>query len=113
VGKLKVKFVQHPPRLPKEQAPDVVEIYVGGCGRRVDLCIRRRGFTIADPVLQSIRERIRQLMIATAAINLPLPERIGFSPSLSPQWREFFTNVLQKGDSWAFFVSPAGNERLS
>lgn len=110
---LKVEFVQRPPRLPVGREPDVVEVYVGACGRTIDLCIWRQGFILTDPVLRSIRERIRRLVVATAEMRLPLPERIGLVPKLSPQWREFFTSILQNGDSWAFFVSPTGNERPS
>jgi hypothetical protein len=113
VGKLRVEFLQRPPRLPIDREPDVVEVYVGACGRKIDFCIWRHGFVLTDPVLRSIRERIRRLVVATAGMRLPLPERIGLIPKLSPQWREFFTNILQNGDSWAFFVSPTGNERPS
>jgi len=113
VGKLKVEFVQRPPQLLEDRGPEVVEVYVGSCGRKIDLCIWRHGFILRDPVLRSIREQIRRLLISTAAINLPLPQGVGLLPTLSPQWREFFTSVLQKGDSWAFFVSPTGNERPS
>ena len=43
VGKLKVEFVQRPPRLPIDREPDVVEVYVGACGKKIDLCIWRHG----------------------------------------------------------------------
>ncbi len=113
MGTLKVEFVQRPPRLPIDREPDVVEVYVGACGKKIDLCIWRHGFILAEPVLRGIRERIRKQVIATATINVSLPERIGLVPKLSPQWREFFTSILENGDSWAFFVSPTGNERPS
>ncbi len=113
MGKVKVEFVQRPPRLPIDREPDVVEVYVGACGRKVELCIWRHGFILTDPVLRGIRERIRKLVIATTGLNAALPERIGLVPKLSPQWREFFTSILQNSDSWAFFVSPTGNERPS
>ena len=113
MGKLKVEFVERPPRLPVDREPDVVEVYVGACGMKIDLCIWRHGFILTDPVLRSIRDRIRRLAVATVGIRLPLPERIGLLPKLSPQWRDFFTSLLQNGDSWAFFVSTTGNERPS
>ena len=68
VGKLKVEFVERPPRLPVDRESDVVEVYVDACGMRIDVCIWRQGL-ITDPVLRSIRERIRRLVAITAGIH--------------------------------------------
>lgn len=82
MGKLKGEFVERPPRLPIDQEPDVVEVYVGTCEMKIDLCIWRHGFIVTDhPVLRSIRERIRCLVVVTAGMRLPLPERIGLLPN--------------------------------
>lgn len=89
MGKLKINYVQRLARGAEDLAPDVVELWIGVSGRKVDVSIVRRGFIVADPVMHAIRERIKRLAVATAKINKPLPERIGFSPELSPDWRRF------------------------
>ena len=105
MGKLKINYVQRPPRGAEDLAPDVVELWIGISGRKVDFNIVRRGFILADPVMHAIRERINRLAVDTANINKPLPERIGLSPELSPDWRQFLDDLLQKDDSWAFLVN--------
>lgn len=105
--KLKINYVQRLPRGAEDLAPDIAELWIGVCGRRVDVNIVRRGFILADPVMHAIRERIKRLAVATADINKPLPERIGFSPELSPDWRQYLDDLLQKDDSWAFLVNSA------
>jgi len=113
MGKLKIQYVQRLPRGAEDLPPDVVELWVGVSGRNVDVNIVRRGFILADPVMHAIRERIKGLALATAAINRPLAERVGFSPELSPGWRQFLDELLQKDDSWSFLVNSAGTERPS
>lgn len=113
MGKLKINYVQRLPRSAEELAPDVVELWIGVSGRKVDVNIVRRGFILADPVMHAIRERVKRLALATANINKPLPERIGFSPELSPDWRQFLDDLLQKDDSWSFLVNSGSNLRPS
>lgn len=113
MGKLKIEYVQRPPRGAEELPPDVVELWIGISGRKVDVNIVRRGFILADPVMHAIKERVKRLAIATAGINRPLAERIGFSPKLSADWRQFLDELLQEEDSWSFLVNSAMNPRPS
>ncbi|MFZ0864916.1 MAG: hypothetical protein WB781_16295 [Candidatus Sulfotelmatobacter sp.] len=113
MGKLKIEYVERPPRGAEDLPPDVVELWIGVSGRKVDVNIVRRGFVLADPVMQTIRKRIKRLALATTNINKPLPERIGFSPELSPDWRQFLDDLLQKDDSWSFLVNCGANLRPS
>ena len=105
MAKLTINFVQRLARGAEDLAPDVVELWVGISGRKVDVNIVRRGFILADPVMHAIRERIKRLAVATAKIDKPLPERIGFSPELRPDCRQYLQDLLQKDDSWSFLVS--------
>lgn len=113
MAKLTINFVQRLARGAEDLAPDVVELWVGVSGRKVDVNIVRRGFILADPVMHAIRERIKRLAVATAKIDKPLPERIGFSPELSPDWRQYLEDLLQKDDSWSFLVSSGINPSRS
>ena len=113
MGKLKINYVKRLPRGAEDLAPDIVELWIGVSGRKVDVNIVRRGFVLADPVMHAIRERIKRLAVATANINKPLPERIGFSPELSPDWRQYLDDLLQKDDSWSFLVYSGTNLRPS
>ena len=113
MGKLKIKYVQRLPRGAEDLAPDVVELWIGVSGRKVDFNIVRRGFILADPVMRAIEDRIERLAQDTAGIKRPFAERIGLSPKLSSDWREFLDDLLQKPDSWAFLVNSAMNRRLS
>jgi hypothetical protein len=113
MGKLKINYVQRLPRGAEDLAPDVVELWIWVSGRKVDVNIVRRGFILAGPVMHAIRERIKRLAVATANINKPLPERIGFSPELSPDWRQYLDDLLQKDDSWSFLVNSGTNLRPS
>jgi hypothetical protein len=90
-----------------------VELWIGVSGRKVDFNIVRRGFILADPVMRAIEDRIERLAQDTAGIKRPFAERIGLSPKLSSDWREFLDDLLQKPDSWAFLVNSAMNRRLS
>jgi len=115
MGKLKIQYVQRLPRCAEDLPPDVVELWLGVSERKVDVNIVRRGFILAVPVMRIIiiRERIKHLALATSGIKRPLPERIGFSPDLSSDWRQFLDEPLQKDDSWSFLVHSAGSERPS
>ena len=111
MGKLKIHYVQRPPRQPEDLPDDVVEVYIRVSGRKIDLSIGRHGFVVTEPVIGSIRERIRRIAEATIEKNRPLAERLGLSPILSPDWQDFLEGLLQKCDSWAFFVPITGRER--
>lgn len=111
MGKLKIQFVQRPPRQPEDLPDDVVEVYISVSGRKIDLSIGRHGFIVTDPVIESIRGRIRRIAEATTRKDWPLAERLGLSPVMSPDWREFLEGLLQKCDSWAFLVPVTGRER--
>lgn len=111
MGKLKIQFVQRPPRQPEDLPDDVVEVYISVSGRKIDLSIGRHGFIVTDPVIESIRERIRRIAEATTRKGRPLAERLGLSPVMSPDWREFLEGLLQQCDSWAFLVPVTGRER--
>lgn len=111
MAKLKIHYVQRPPRQPEDLPDDVVEVYINISGRKVDLSIGRHGFIASDPVIEAIRARIRSIAEATIGKDRPLAERLGLSPVLSPDWREFLEGLLQRCDSWAFFVPVTGRER--
>jgi hypothetical protein len=113
MGNLKIQYVQRLTRGAEDLPVDVVELWIGVSGRKVDVNIVRRGFIVAYPVMRTIKERIRRLALTTTDITQPLPERIGFSPELSADWRRFLDELLQKGDSWSFLVNSAGSARPS
>ena len=108
MGRLTIKYVQRLTPGAADLAPDVVEVYIGSSAGRVGITIGRHGFILADPVMHMITERIKRLAIATAGANRPVAERIGLSPAPNSDWREFLDDLLQKCDSWAFFIDPAG-----
>lgn len=93
--------------------PDVVDLWIGVSGRKIDINIVRRGFILADPVMRAIRKRVQHLALAKTSATGPFPERIGFSPELSPDWRQFLDSLLQRGDSWSFLVNSEVNWRAS
>jgi hypothetical protein len=93
--------------------PNVVELWIGFSGRKIDVNIVRRGFVLADPVMHIIRERIQRVADASREVDQPFAERVGFSPDLSPDWRQFLDDLLQRADSWAFLVSGMVNARPS
>jgi len=113
MGKLNIQYVQHLPRCVEDLPPDVVELWLGVSERKVDVNIVRRGFILAAPAMRIIRERIKHIALATSGIHRSLPERIGFSPDLSPEWRQFLDDLLQRDDSWSFFGYSSGSERPS
>jgi hypothetical protein len=113
MGKLTIKYVQRPPHSAEDLPPDVVELWIGVSGSKVDINIVRRGFILADPVMRAIRERVKHLSVTAANTTGPLPERIGFSSELSPDWYQFFEKLLQRSDSWSFLVSSEIHGRAS
>ena len=96
MGKLKIQYVQRPPRQPEDLPDDVVKVYIRVSGGKIDLCIGRHGFIVTDPVIESIRERIQRIAEATMGKNWPLAERLGLSPILSPDWQDSLEGLLQK-----------------
>ena len=110
---LRIEYVQRLPRAGEDLPPDVVELWIGVSGRKVVVNIVRRGFILAAPVMRIIRGRIKRLALATSDTSRPLPERIGISPDLSPDWRQFLDELVQKDDSWSFLVNYTGTERPS
>jgi len=44
--RLKIEYVQRPPRQREELPDDVAEVYLSISGRKVGLTIRRRGFMV-------------------------------------------------------------------
>ncbi|HMK23042.1 MAG TPA: hypothetical protein VK466_11965 [Terriglobales bacterium] len=113
MGKLTIKYVQRLPHGAEDLAPDVVELWIRVSGRKVDVNIVRRGFVLAAPVMHRIRERIKRLALAATDLQRPLPERIGFVPELSPDWRQFLDDLLQRDDSWSFLVNSGTSRRPS
>jgi hypothetical protein len=113
MAKLTIKYVQRLPHNAEDLPPDAVELSIGVSGRKVDVNIMRRGFILADPVMHAIQERIKRLAMATANISKSLPERIGLYPEPSPEWRQYLEDLLQKDDSWSFFVNSGTNLRPS
>ena len=113
MSKFKIQYAQGPLHGAEDLPPDVVELWIVVSARRVNVNIVRRGFILASPVAHIINERIKRLALATASMHKPLPERIGFSPELSPEWHQFLDELLQKDDSWSFLVNPTVPYNLS
>ncbi|HYL11994.1 MAG TPA: hypothetical protein VEV41_03110 [Terriglobales bacterium] len=101
---LKIKYVDHLPRLPEHLPPDVVEVYIGSSGPNVDISIVRRGFILSDRVMRTIGSRIRQLDLDSPRRGRPVAECVGLYPVVSAEWRRFVEDLLQEDDSWAFLV---------
>jgi hypothetical protein len=110
---LRIEYIQRLPRRAEDLPPDVVQLWIGVSGRKVVVNIVRRGFILTAPAMRIIRGRIKRLAQATSDISRPLPERIGLSPDLSPDWRQFLDELVQKDDSWSFLGNCAGTERPS
>ena len=96
MSKFKIQYAQGPQHGAEDLPPDVVELWIGVSARRVNVNIVRRGFILASPVMHSVNESIKRLALATASINKPLPERIGSSPELSPEWHQFLMNSCKE-----------------
>ena len=97
MSKFKIQYARAPLHGAEDLPPDVVELWIGVSARRVNVNIVRRGFILASPVMHIINERIKRLALATASINKPLPERIGFSPELSPESHQFLDELRPLG----------------
>jgi hypothetical protein len=73
VGKVKIQYVHRLPRCAEDPPLDVVELWIGVSGRKVDVSIVRGGFILAAPVMRIIRERIKHFELATSGINKVTP----------------------------------------
>lgn len=104
--KLEIRFVQRVPHV-EELPENVVEIYFRFDSSRMDAVIARQGYIASSSAVDAITDRVRRLADAAVKDSRPLAERIGLSPALSPDWREFLEALFQQNDSWAFFVQPA------
>ncbi len=105
VGKLEIRFVQQVPR-PEELPENVVEIYFHFGTDGMGVAIARQGYMASNRAVDAITGRVRRLADAAAEDRRPLAERIGLSPGLSPDWREFLDHLFRQDDSWAFLVQP-------
>jgi hypothetical protein len=110
VRKLKIIYVERPPRQPEDLPHGIAEVFIGVSGQHVGLRIARRGFIASDCVIQAITERVAELAKGAVGNRRPLAERIGLSPMLSADWREFLDELLQRSDSWAFLAPPAASQ---
>ena len=109
--RLKIRYVHDLSPLPEEMSPEVVQVYIDTSKNKVEMYILRHGFIVTDPVMHTIEGRIQQLDQATPRRGRSLAERVGLYPSVSPEWREFFDDLLQRDDSWAFLVPGIGTNR--
>jgi hypothetical protein len=111
--RLDIRYVDHLPPLPEDLPPELVQVYIGASGDKVDLCILRHGFIVADCAMDAIARRIDHLNRTTSRRGKSVAESVGLYPHVSPDWREFFANLLQQDDSWAFLVPVNGALALS
>jgi len=111
VRRLKIHYVARPPRPSEDLPDDLVEVYISTSSQKIDLSIGRHGFMVSDPVVESIRARIRSIAEATIGQDRSLEERLGLSPVISQDWREFLDSLLQECDSWCFFVPVTDRQR--
>ncbi len=101
--RLKISYVHHL-SLPEDLSPQVVQVYIGTAGNKVEMSILRRGFVVADPVIHRIESRIQELDQATARRGRSVAESVGLYPDVAPEWLRFLDDLLQREDSWAFLV---------
>ena len=102
--RLKIRYVDHLLPLPEGLSPEVVQVYIGTSRNKEEMSILRNGFIVADPVMHTIENRIRQLDQATPRRGRPVAESVGLYPNVSPEWCKFFDDLLQRDESWAFLV---------
>lgn len=100
--RLKIGYVAHLLPLPEGLSPEVVHVYVGSAKNKVEMCILRNGFIVADPVMHTIESRIRQLDQATPRRGRSVAESVGLYPNVSPEWCKFFDDLLQRDDPGHF-----------
>ena len=106
MGKLKIRFVERLPHQPEELPKGVIEVCISFGADGIDVGVVREGFIASRLALEAITDRIRRLIVATAADRRPIPECIGLSPAPSADWYEFLDDLFQQDDSWAFLVQP-------
>jgi len=102
--RLEIRYVNHPLPLSEGLSPKIVHVCIGTSKGKVEMSILRNGFILADPVMHTIESRIRQLDEATPRRGRSVAESVGLYPNVSPEWRKFFDDLLQRDESWAFLV---------
>lgn len=81
--KLNIVYVfRRKPRSAEDLPYDLVEVYIGVSRSGVKIGIVRRGFVVADHVMQEIEDRIQQLATTDGEAK-PLAERIGLYPAVN------------------------------
>ena len=105
---LKIRYVHDLPPLSEDMSPEVVQVYIDTSKNKVEMYILRHGFIVTDPVMHTIEGRIQQLDQATARRGRSVAESVGLYPNVSPEWRKFVDDLLQRDDSWAFLVPVIG-----
>jgi len=106
--RLKIRYVHDLSPLPEDMLPEVVHVYIDTSTNKVEMYILRHGFIVTDPVMHRIEGRIQQLDQATPRRGRSVAESVGLYPNVSPEWRKFFDDLLQRDDSWAFLVPIIG-----
>jgi len=102
--RLKIRYVDHLLPLPEDLSPEVVQVCIGTSENKVEMCILRHGFIVADPVMHTIESRIQRLDQTTPRRGRSVAESVGLHPKVSPGWQKFFDDLLQRDDAWAFLV---------
>ena len=105
---LKIRYVHDLPPLSEDMSPEVVQVCIDASKNKVEMYILRHGFIVTDPVMHRIEGRIQQLDQATPRRGRSVAESVGLYPNVSPEWRKFFDDLLQRDDSWAFLVPVIG-----
>ncbi len=102
--RLTIMYLDHAPPVPEDLAPNVVEVYVGTSGDKIEMYIARRGFVAADSVMDAITNRIHKLDVVPVRSGKSVAERVGLYPVINSKWRKFLDDLLQRDDAWAFLV---------
>lgn len=106
--RLMIRYVNKPSPLSEDMPPEVVQVCIDTSKSKVEMYILRHGFIVANSVMHTIERRILQLDQATPRRGRSVAESVGLYPNVSPDWRKFFDDLLQRDDSWAFLVPVIG-----
>jgi hypothetical protein len=106
--RLMVRYVHDLSPMSEDMSPEVVQVCIDTSKNKVEMYILRHGFIVTDPVMHRIEGRIQQLDQATPRRGRSVAESVGLYPNVSPEWRKFFDDLLQRDDSWAFLVPIIG-----
>ena len=106
--RLMIKYVHDLSPVSEDKPPEVVQVCIDASKNKVEMYIVRHGFIVTDPVMHTIEGRIQQLDQATPRRGRSVAESVGLYPNVSPEWRKFFDDLLQREDSWAFLVPDIG-----